>query len=174
MDIAILEKRLQEIKEVLINGQEIPNGFFESTNDEYLCSAQNLIHYLQLRNIDIREIQSALTGLGISSLGTGAGYVVENVSRSLELVRLIQRSALELVQERSALGHRESDALLEARSESLFALPKRETSTRIMVTMPDEVANDTVLLKGLFSAGTDITRINLSHGNPGPMGSDVG
>ncbi|MGB5820355.1 MAG: hypothetical protein WBG90_12785 [Saonia sp.] len=55
MDVAILEKSLREINDFLGNGENIPSGFFEHTNDEYLCSAQNLLHYLQLRNIDIRS-----------------------------------------------------------------------------------------------------------------------
>lgn len=70
MEIAILEKKLQEVYRALINSGNMPSPFLEDTNDEYVCSAQNLLRYLTLRNIDLREIQAGLTELGISSLGS--------------------------------------------------------------------------------------------------------
>lgn len=163
MELAILEKKLQEIKDLLEGENKYPIDFFKNVNDEYLCSAQNLIHYLELRNIDIREIQNALTQLGISSLGTSAGYVHENVSRCLGLVRIIQGLPQNIDLSRPVLGFEESTTLLQARSKSLFNISR--SKTKIMVTMPNEAAEDITLLKGMFSAGMDMTRINLSHGD---------
>ena len=166
MEISVLEKRLQEIKHKVQNEEHLPENFFKDTYDEYVCSAQNLLRYLKLRTIDIREIQTELTVLGISSLGTSAGYVLENISRSIALVRLIQGLPVDNEIQKSKLGFRESTMLLEARSTSLFNGANGKTNTQIMVTMPDEAAENTELLRNLFSAGMDIARINLSHGEP--------
>lgn len=165
MGIESLEKEVEEIHEALISAGNMANRIIEDINEEYVYSAQNLISYLTLRSYDLREIQVGLTELGISSLGTGAGYVLENVSRTLELIRLIRGVPVERDLQRPSPGYRESIALLEARSESLFNVLDNELRTKIMVTMPDEASDDTALLKGFLTAGMQIIRINLSHGD---------
>ncbi|MFT4832566.1 MAG: pyruvate kinase [Maribacter sp.] len=165
MDIAILEKKLQEVYDALIYSGNIPTEFLEDTNDEYVCSAQNLLMYLTLRSIDLRKIQAGLTELGISSLGTSAGYVLENVSRTLSLIQLINGVPLDINVQKPSLGFKESSTLIRARSKSLFNVPGNGSRTKIMVTMPEEASFDIRFLKGLYSAGMDVLRINLSHGN---------
>ena len=41
----------------------------------HLLSAQNLIHYLTLRNIDIRLLQNELHNLGLSSLSSSESHI---------------------------------------------------------------------------------------------------
>ena len=42
-------------------------------------SAQNLIHYLTLRNIDIRPLQNELHNLGLSSLSSSESHILRQV-----------------------------------------------------------------------------------------------
>lgn len=165
MEIAILERKLQEVHDSLMDFGNVPDSFFRDTDGEYLSSAQNLLRYLTLRSMDLRAIQTGLTELGISSLGTSAGYVLENVSRTLDLVRLIKGTPLEKDLQEPFLGFKRSNALLGARSKSLFNVSDNALRTKIMVTMPDEASDEIDLLKRLFRAGMNMVRINLSHGD---------
>ncbi|MGB3145019.1 MAG: pyruvate kinase [Maribacter sp.] len=165
-DIAILEEQVEQVYNAIINSLNVSNDFFDGTNDEYICSAKNLVSYLVLRSIDLKNAQEGLVKLGISSLGTSAGYVLENVSRTLTLLSLIRGNSVSRNLQRPSLGYSESKILLQARTKALFKVSENELETRIMVTMPDEASTDHGLLEGLLQAGMEIARINLSHGDP--------
>lgn len=165
MDVNLLEERLEEIYAKLLQTERASRDFLHETNDEYLYSAQNLLYYLVLRSMDLREVQPSLIALGISSLGTSAGYVLENVSRTLELLKLIEGKKTHIDFQKPSIGHEESDALLDARSTTLFKTSGDRPRTKIMVTMPDEAATQPDLLMKLAFAGMDVARINLSHGD---------
>jgi len=147
---------------------EIENSFpnwLDDINDEYMFSAQNLLQYLALRSIDIREIQSELISYGISSMGTSAGYVHENISRSLGLLRLIRGKTIDGDLNNPGSGFKDSNELLDSRSTSLFRTNGSGTGAKIMVTLPDEVVDNTTMMIQFIGAGMDLARINLSHGD---------
>src|SRR6185295_11385341 len=50
---------------------------------EHHASARNLIHYLALRQEDIRGLQDDLSGLGLSSLGRLEGHVLATLEAVL-------------------------------------------------------------------------------------------
>ena len=52
-------------------------------------SAMNLIHYLALRNQDIRELQNTLGQLGISRLGRAEGHVLASIAAVKNLLNKI-------------------------------------------------------------------------------------
>lgn len=58
-----------------------------------------------------------------------------------------------------------SDELLQSRSRALFGSTDEAIRTQIMVTMPEETADDMKLVKGYLMAGMNAARINLSHGD---------
>lgn len=165
MTIADLEDRLKRVEAHIDQVDNSCQDRLVGVKKDHVHSAKNLLCYLALRSVDIREIQSRLVSYGISSLGTGAGYVRENISRSLKLLSLIQGNAVHADLIVPSSGHEASEGLLRFRSSQLLGLSGCKTRTQIMVTMPDEVAGDVSLLEQYLIAGMDIVRINLSHGD---------
>lgn len=162
-----LEKELEKIYNTILDNDPTGIPIVNSVDGRYRSSAINLYRYLVLRSIDIRKIQGRLSELGISSLGSGAGYVYDNVSNALKLVKLLRGKPWEKDGSVTSIGYLGSQRLLQAHVNSLFAIEKKTHDTNIMVTMPDEAVDDLDLLKDLMSAGMKIARINLSHGDRG-------
>ena len=62
----------------------------KSLHESHRRSAQNLAHYLALRRHDIRQIQSQLAALGLSSLGRTEGHVMDTVQTVLKVLRNLE------------------------------------------------------------------------------------
>lgn len=167
MDKEKLEGELEKIHRMLIDQEPVAQGIAGSVHEDYRASAKNLYRYLLLRSGDIRGIQGTLSELGISSLGSAAGYVYENVSSALHLVKLLNHKPWQKDLSIGSIGFSGSNKLLVDHTNTLFSSDTKGHETEIMVTMPDEAATDKDLLKRLFLAGMGIARINLSHGNVG-------
>lgn len=165
MDKDKLEEELEKIQQLLIAQEPVAQGISTSVHEQYRISAKNLYRYLLLRSSDIRGIQGILSELGISSLGSAAGYVFENVSSALRLVKLLNNKPWQKDSSMESIGFSGSNQLLVDHTNTLFASTKKAHETEIMVTMPDEAATDKQLLERLFLAGMGVARINLSHGD---------
>ncbi|MFT4535949.1 MAG: pyruvate kinase [Saprospiraceae bacterium] len=59
----------------------------------YRLSAMNLVRYITLRNQDLRNVHDHLSDLGISSMRSCEGYVMQNVISVLKLVKLLNGEA---------------------------------------------------------------------------------
>lgn len=55
--------------------------------------------------------------------------------------------------------------LLRKHANELFGRNRKKHFTEIMVTLPDEAADDITLIRNLVAEGMEIARINLSHGD---------
>jgi pyruvate kinase len=165
MNLHKLEKELENIYDTLVRYEATADKIADSVHPQYRSSAKNLYRYLLLRSVDIRKLQSNLSEIGISSLGSGAGYVYENISNALKLVKLVNGKTWERNSDLEALGFTGSKNLLMYHANDLFASEQGERDTEIMVTMPDEASTDKKLIKKLYAAGMGIARLNLSHGN---------
>ncbi|MEO5787990.1 pyruvate kinase [Gelidibacter sp.] len=164
MNLKKLEKGLEKIYESLLSHSP-ENNTNLTVDPRYAESAINLYRYLVLRSMDIRKIQGYLSELGISSLGSGAGYTLSNVSNALMLIKLLRGISWEKDQNITTIGYFGSQKLLQEHVNALFKSNKKAHSTEIMVTMPDEAADNSELLKDLIQSGMNIARINLSHGD---------
>lgn len=126
-------------------------------------SAKNLLHYLALRQHDIRELQEQLAQLGLSSLGRAEGHVLA----SLQAVQrqLCQLASCQVQPRRLAVSFFENRTLLATHTHDLLGSKPAHRSTRIMVTLPTEAAEHYELLPRLLQAGMDCARINCAHDN---------
>jgi len=130
-------------------------------------SARNLAHYLALRRHDIRELQSQLALLGLSSLGRTESHVlnaVQSVHRAVNAL-LGTNGSLPSPDE-PAVEIDEGNELLEANTNALLGPPPAGRKVRIMVTMSSEAATDYALVRDLVRNGMDCMRINCAHDNP--------
>jgi pyruvate kinase len=56
-------------------------------------SATNLIHYVALRDHDLRKLQKRLTDIGVSSLGRSEGHILDDINRVLGILHRLERSS---------------------------------------------------------------------------------
>ncbi|OQX15983.1 MAG: hypothetical protein BWK76_12250 [Desulfobulbaceae bacterium A2] len=134
---------------------------------ECLASAKNLLHYLSLRQSDIRPLQDRLARLGLSSLGRLESHVMASLQA---VTRALTRLSGKSWQESGWAGRVPVDgvsgpALLRSRADELLGVPEQR-DVRIMVTMPSEAAGDYELVRNLLAAGMDVMRINCAHDGP--------
>lgn len=127
-------------------------------------SATNLIHYVALRDHDLRKLQKRLSDIGVSSLGRSEGHIMDDINRVLGILRRLERSSSALPKLGSHGGRCES--LLEKRTDVLLGPKPAGRNVRIMVTAPSEAATNYELVHRLLQHGMNCLRINCAYDNP--------
>ena len=130
-------------------------------HERHKQSATNFLHYLALRQHDIRPLQERLARLGLSSLGRSESHVIANVDAVLKVLHQVALSSYSAEEQGSDFVHGKS--ALERNTRSLLGNTPGGRNVRIMVTMPNEAANDYDLVRDLLAAGMDCMRINCAH-----------
>ena len=128
----------------------------------YRNSARNLLHYLSIRQADIRTLQQDLHSLGLSSLGVLESHALATLNAviaNLEALARVEQSG----QPTPPVDFRTGRLLLRDHARRLLGPAPRQRSVRIMVTMPSAAADDGRLIEDLLRAGMDLMRINCAH-----------
>lgn len=131
----------------------------------FRASACNLLHYLALRQHDLRQLQNELTMLGLSSLGRLEAHTLATLEAVLvALHRLADQAPPPLAP--PPVSFHSGPMLLHEHSLQLLGVASGKRDVRIMVTMPSEAATDSSLIRSLLAAGMDVMRINCAHDEP--------
>lgn len=135
-------------------------------NPGYRESARNLLHYLALRQSDIRKLQEELALLGLSRLGRAEAHVMFSFDVILTALHALCGHAPtgETLWSEAQKGM--GSAFLSAHADSLLGPLSGKRATRIMVTMPSEAAGSPQMLEDLLMSGMDVMRINCAHDGP--------
>ncbi|MCS7089094.1 MAG: pyruvate kinase [Thermoflexales bacterium] len=147
---------------------------FESANqhllehvaEHYRNSARNLMHYLALRQRDLRDLQNELAALGLSSLGRSESHTLHTLHGVLRALHCLAGRSVDLDDSVVPVTFRTGALLLDDHARQLFGEAAGKRPVRIMVTMPSEAARDSALVRALLAAGMDIMRINCAHDTP--------
>jgi pyruvate kinase len=130
-------------------------------------SARNLVHYLALRQRDIRPMQTQLAAMGLSSLGRCESNTLAGLNAVLGvLMRLGEPTpspAKRPVMTKPPVDFVSGPRRLERHTRRLLGPRPAHRATHIMVTMPSEAAHDAKLVEALLRSGMDIMRINGAH-----------
>jgi pyruvate kinase len=126
------------------------------------ASAHNLIHYLSLRQHDLRPLQALLASHGLSSLGRTEAHVLASL-RAVAGALTALKGAPRPLSMPSPVDFDSGPARLEANAERLLGSSHSNHSVRVLVTMPSSAATDYALVSDLVGAGMDIMRINCAH-----------
>jgi pyruvate kinase len=162
IDIGQLNAQLLSIYDDAVELESRYAEDLAAVHPDFRDGALNLVHYLALRQTDIRDLQETLAQLGLSSLDR----VERDVLTSIRAVL-------------AALASMSSETDVDTRSE-LFALevarPQKDTNRRaifgdspadrdaaIMVTLPTEAASNTLLVSEMITAGMNVARINCAR-----------
>jgi pyruvate kinase len=136
----------------------------EGLGEHERLSAVNLIHYLAVRQFDLRPEQQGLSQRGLSSLGRAEAHVLATLDATISrLANDVGR--VDLPHDLGARGPSATlgDELLAARASAAFGPAAPGRATRVMVTLPSNAATDPDVVDGLVEAGMAIARINAAH-----------
>ena len=133
-----------------------------AVHPEFRDSAANLVHYLALRQSDIRELQEQLAILGLSSLGRAERNVMASL-RAVQsaLSRMSGAPVSPLAGRREALELRNPRADLH--KQAILGPTPAGRDVAIMVTLPREAGHDYALVAEMIGAGMNLARINCAH-----------
>ncbi len=134
----------------------------ERVHPSHQQGAANLIDYLILRRHDIRSLQASLAELGLSSLGRAEEHVITTLERVLGLLYLMA-GRTDVRRTEAAVSFGAGRRALEANADALLGPSPHDRSTRILVTMPSEAADDFPLVRSLMAHGMECARINCAH-----------
>jgi pyruvate kinase len=134
----------------------------ERITPEYRDSARNLLHYLCLRQHDLRDLQTQLSSRGLSSLGRSEAHVMAALNALVGVLGTLAGRDLD--------GHAPEPVnfvtgpqTLNRHTDFCLGPAPPDRSVRIMVTMPSEAATDYDLVLRLVQAGMNVMRINCAH-----------
>ena len=133
----------------------------------HAAGALNLVHYIGLRQHDLRELQEQLAWFGLSSLGRAESHVLANLDKVLGLLHTVAGQSWSPRSHDEPAGFRTSARLLEEHAENLLGPSPPGRRTRIMVTVPSEADRDYALVQAMLAAGMDCARINCAHDEQG-------
>ncbi len=131
---------------------------------EHQSSARNLIHFLGLREHDLRDLRRELSALGLSALEHSESHALASIDAALAaLHRLAERPMARAAREIPPVDFFTGPERLALRTDELLGPASAERPTRIIVTMPSEAAHDYALVRDLMRAGMTVMRINGAH-----------
>ncbi len=157
---------LRELYEQACALESAHSADIAAIDSAYEASARNLLHYLAIRQHDIRPLQTALAALGLSSLGRLESHALTTLQSVLVALYQLSEQANPDFQEHPPVTFFTGPMLLNQHSLQLLGEPAGKRTVRIMVTMPSEAATDVALIRALLAAGMDVMRINCAHDEP--------
>ena len=130
----------------------------EAKGRENVCSRDNLLSYIALREHDLYDLQLKLAEQGLSSLGRLESQVLVSIEKVIMNLGLSPH-------ETCLCKPTFTDArlTLAKRSQLLLGRSREERQTRIMVTLDSSNIHQPELLELLLRNGMDIARINCAH-----------
>src|SRR5271166_3712476 len=127
---------LEELRDSALALERDLGGELAAIPLEHLPSARNLLHYLAVRQHDVREIQDDLAKLGLSSLGRLEPYTLACVDSVLAaLSRLCEPPQVLDLKPPPPVDFQTGSRLLAERTEALLGPAPKDRAVRVMVTM---------------------------------------
>ncbi len=162
-----IASELAEIRADMERLEELGFRGHPKIHPSYELSARNLLHYLALRARDLRALQTQLSHFGLSSLGRCEAHAMASIDALTNIVaRLGADSALASAARSKCVGIGQGDRILERHADALLGPSRVERRVRILLTMPDEAAEDSARVEQWIARGMDLARINCAHGSP--------
>jgi len=172
MPVTLTARQLDRLKSQLIRLREGALDLEASYQEQieqiepgYRASAVNLLHYLSIRQHDIRHLQQDLSSLGLSSLGVLEPNALASLNAVIAVLEQLTNEAFGEAPITS-VDIRTGPLLLKDHTRALLGPDPQDRFVRIMVTMPSEAATNSKLLEDLVRVGMDVMRINCAHDGP--------
>ncbi|MFN8244238.1 MAG: pyruvate kinase [Ferruginibacter sp.] len=152
-----LQVSLEEIDKQMLRTEQHFDYLLRHVHKSHYKNARNLLHYLALRSLDIRELQDNLHAAGLSSLASSESHIRG------QLTAILQRLGRKKRFPESAFDYASSKISVHQKAEALFGQRNNEQLPYIMVTFDTSLAADYAAVKNLLQSGMNIARINCAH-----------
>ncbi|MBL8535658.1 MAG: hypothetical protein JNL33_17540 [Betaproteobacteria bacterium] len=162
-DVEALIGELFALKNGLLEAQGDQRDAVAEVHPEHVAGATNLVHYVALRQRDVRSLQDRLARMGLSSLGRAESHVMANLDKVLGLLHRLCGRPWSVMSADEPAGYNSARRLLAAHADALLGAAPPACPVRIMVTMPAEAAEDYGLVRDMVLAGMTCARINCAH-----------
>jgi len=132
----------------------------------YTESARNFVHYVALRQHDLRDLQLRLWRRGFSSLGRLEGYVLhalESLCERLDDALARRGDAPAATNPRRGIAWDDAERLLHQHTRDLLGAKPHDRHVYIMVTAPEAKEVDDAWADRALKAGMNLLRINAAH-----------
>jgi pyruvate kinase len=157
--------RLYRVREDALNAEQAHADALSLLEEPQRSSGRNLLHYLAVRQHDIRDVQFDLMSIGLSSLGICESHTLASLNRVIAILEeLKDRPRTERPNEPVDLNS--GPLLLRENAAELLGPDEGQRAVKIMVTMPTEAATDPQLIEDLLRNGMNVMRINCAHDSP--------
>ncbi|MCU0840137.1 MAG: pyruvate kinase [Thiobacillaceae bacterium] len=155
---------LESLRDHLLAVERGHRKAIRAAHPQHRDSARNLLHYLALRQSDLRDLQRELGLLGLSRLGRAEAHTLSSLDAVLAALHALAGDPPRARRKRKdSVDLSTGDMRLEEHARALLGQPAGKRATRVMVTMPGEAAVRPELIRDLLLAGMDVMRINCAH-----------
>ncbi|RZS95264.1 pyruvate kinase [Cecembia calidifontis] len=157
-DLEFIKTQIMHLESSMNETVASKQSLLNSLHEGQVVSAKNLLSYLTLRNLDIRELQDLLHIYGLSSLASSEGHILRQVQAIRERLGYVYKER-DLDQCTFAF----SKLKMGEKSRQLFGQKSEANMPYLMVTFDAEFADDYAKVKSLLQNGMNIARINCAH-----------
>ncbi len=163
-ELEALATDVSAVRDAMLVAESARAGDIAATHPSHRRSAANLVHYLELRQHDVRDLQARLAAVGLSSLGRSEAHVLATIEEVLSV--LARLNGHEPPPRAAGVALSEGRGFLAANANTLLGTSPRTRGTRIMVTLPTAAGDDSDLVVQMTAGGMDIARVNCAHDGP--------
>jgi pyruvate kinase len=157
-NIAEIKHQLEELESKMVTEVGARHSFINKIHSKQQQAARNLLHYLVLRNKDLRDLQDKLHISGLSSLASSESHIHSQVQSILErLGKKYNESEID------PCNYDFSQKEMVAKSIMLFGEKNEPSVPYIMITFDSSFAENYALIKTLLQNGMNVARINCAH-----------
>lgn len=151
-----------QVEQFLIKTAGAWQAELQGVHESNRLSATNLIHYLSLRSLDIRDLQEQLHEAGLSALSNSESHILYQIQAILHWL------GIETPRERLFPCDNQAGRIsLQKKAIQLFGNKESDRIPYIMVTFDLSFAQDTAFVKKLLKEGMNVARINCAHDDEG-------
>lgn len=152
-----LSGELERIDEFMVRAEKDFYYLLEKVHESNRKCAVNLLHYLALRSLDIRDLQDALHEYGLSSMASSESHIRG------QLLAILQRIGATSELKENGFDYQKSKESFSQRTNALFGKRQSASVPWIMVTFDSGFADDYEKVKNLMQSGMNVARINCAH-----------
>ncbi|MGE5355048.1 MAG: pyruvate kinase [Deltaproteobacteria bacterium] len=150
-------EHLISIKDTLLSYEERLLPHISYLHPSNQVNAKNLIHYLTLRTIDIRNLQDELHSLGLSSLSISESHIMGQINA---ILRVLDKK---ISINDNLCTYEYSKTSVNNKIHGLFGPKMSDSQRHIMVTIDSKWIDNIEKFESLLKAGMNIARINCAH-----------
>ena len=171
--LVALAHELSQLEGSLLDLEHVMGKAIARVAPERRDSAKNLVHYLALRQHDLRDLQVRLSQRGLSSLGRSEscvmGSLLEVSIRAHEALALrgdpgAKRELARLVRRRkTTLSWEAANAYLHQYTRDVLGPRPESRHIYVMVTAPSANEANLAWMERMLKAGMNVLRINCAH-----------